>query len=176
MTGAPQPKPGAQRRAPAAVRLSGARLAAVQALYQTEIAGGEIDELVAEFLIHRSSRAAGEDGDFETDPRLFEELVRGTYGRREELDGLLIEFLSDGWPLARLEIILRCILRVGAFELVGRPAVPARVIISEHVDLAHAFYEGPERGMVNGVLDKLARRVRPGELGDENGERTAPAR
>lgn len=173
MNGLPQPESGVRGRTPAAARLSAARLAAVQALYQMEIAGGEIEDVVAEII---ARGVAEDDPEFKGDPKLFEKLVRGVGDRRDELDGLLSEILSADWPLARLEIILRCILRVGACELTLRPDVPARVIISEHVDLAHAFFEGAEPGMVNGVLDRLARRLRPGELGEENGDRTTPSR
>lgn len=176
MTGTAQPKSGARSPASAAMRLSAARLATVQALYQMEIAGGEIDDVVAEFLSRRSGSAVAEETGLETDPRLFEVLVRGVQSSHGELDGTVTEALSDEWPFERLEVILRCILRVGAWELINRRAVPARVVISECVDLAHAFYDGVEPGMVNGVLDHLAHRLRPGELEGKNGEPTAPAR
>ena len=173
MPGSPQPKSGVRSRTPAAARLSAARLAAVQALYQIEIAGGEVNDVVEEFLLHRSSRAGGDDAAFESDSGLFEQLVREVMRRRDALDEALSGALDASWPLARLEIILRCILRVGTCELVGRRDVPARVIITEHVDLAHAFYDGPEPGMVNGVLDRLARSLRPGELEDGNRDGSA---
>ena len=173
MNDMPPPKPAVRDRTSVAARLSGARLAAVQALYQMEIAGGEIGDVVAQFL---AGGTAEEDTAFETDPKLFETLVRGVGDRQDELDGLLSEALATDWPLARLEVILRCILRVGVCELTLRPDVPAKVIISEHIELAHAFFEGAEPGMVNGVLDRLARRLRPGELGEENGDRKTPSR
>ena len=187
MTGAPQPKSGARFRAPAVARLTAARLAAVQALYQIEVAGGDVDDVVAQFgnrLFDRPAvteagteagmEAASEAG-FDFDPRFFGELVRGVTGRRDELDGLLLEALAADWPPERLQVILRCILLVGACELVARRNTPARVVIAEHVDLAHAFFAGAEPGMVNAVLDRLARRLRPGELGEGNGDGTAPA-
>ena len=76
---------------------------------------------------------------------------------------------AKGWSVERLEILLRCILRLGTFELMARAQVPARVVISEHVDLADAFFSGREPGMVNGVLDRLARSLRPGELEAKTG-------
>ncbi len=78
----------------------------------------------------------------------------------------IADALVDGWPLNRLEVVLRCILEAGVYELLARPDVPVRVVIAEYVDLAHAFYAGPEPGMVNGVLDTLARRLRPDEFAD----------
>ncbi len=176
MTRAPQPKSDVRSRTPAEARLSAARLAAVQALYQIEITGGDVDDVVAEFLLHRSATDGGDEPAFESDPRLFEQLVRAVANGREEIDRLLSEALAANWPVDRLEIILRCILRVGISELVARGNVPARVIITEHVDLAHAFYAGAEPGMVNGVLDKLARKLRPGELEEENRGGSTPPR
>ena len=88
---------------------------------------------------------------------------------------MLSEALAADWPPERLQVILRCILLVGTCELVARRNTPARVVIAEHVDLAHAFFAGAEPGMVNAVLDRLARRLRPGELAEGNGDGTAPA-
>ncbi len=183
MTGAPQPKAGVRFRAPAVARLTAARLAAVQALYQIEVAGGDVDDIVAQFgnrLFDRpaateAATEASSEAGFDFDPRFFGELVRGVTRRRDELDGLLSEALAADWPPERLQVILRCILLVGACELVARRNTPARVVIAEHVDLAHAFFAGAEPGMVNAVLDRLARRLRPGELGEGNGDGTAPA-
>jgi N utilization substance protein B len=75
--------------------------------------------------------------------------------------------LSDSSPanvvgefIERLEIILRSILRAGAYEILARPEVPVRVAISEYLDIAHAFFAGKEPGLINGVLDRLARTAR----------------
>jgi N utilization substance protein B len=84
--------------------------------------------------------------------------------------------LPPEWPLDRLEVLLRAIMRAGAYELLARGGVPARVIINEYVDLAHAFFAGAEPRMVNGVLDRLARSLRPGELEATRRERSEPAR
>ena len=158
-----QPKPDVRDRAPAAARHSAARLAAIQALYQIELTGAGVAQVLDEFpRIKMDEEVAGNLA--VARPRMFQELVRGVVNRGAELDGLLAPLIAEGWSLERLEIILRCILRAGAFELVARSNVPARVVITEYVDLAHAFFAGGERAMVNGVLDRLARDVRPGEL------------
>jgi transcription antitermination protein NusB len=72
--------------------------------------------------------------------------------------------LSRGWPLKRIEAVLRAILRAGAYELASRRDIPARVITSEYVDVASAFVEADETGMVNAVLDQLARQLRSEEF------------
>ena len=157
-----QPKPDVRDRAPAAARHSAARLAAIQALYQIDLTGAGVAQVLDEFPRIKIDE---EDGNLAVArPRMFQELVRGVVNRGAELDGLLAPLIAEGWSLERLEIILSCILRAGAFELVARSNVPARVVITEYVDLAHAFFAGGERAMVNGVLDRLARDVRPGEL------------
>lgn len=152
-------------------RRSAARLAAVQALYQIELAGGSTTEVVEQFLRHHL-REREEDGtSAKPDTALFAEIVRGVAERSEDIDRMLASTLTESWTLERIEVVLRCILRAGAYELLGRPGVPARAAINEYVDLAHAFYAGAEPGMVNGLLDRLARLLRPEEFAasDPNG-------
>lgn len=150
-------------------RRTAARLAAVQALYQIEVSGASPANVVMEFLRHR----LGQEGEGETfgaaDERLFAELVEGASARREELDRHIAAALTPDWPLERLEIILRAILRTGAYELLARLEVPARVAISEYIDIAHAFFAGKEPGLINGVLDRLARTLRPEGLREDDG-------
>ena len=145
-------------------RRSAARLAAVQALYQIEMTHGRISAVVDEFARHRLGQDI--DGDAYVAPtrELFDDLVKGTASRLEEVDALIGKALTSDWPLDRLETVLRAILRVGAYELLARLDTPARVVISEYLDVAHAFYSGKEPGFVNGVLDRLARILRATEL------------
>jgi len=141
-----------------------ARLAAAQALYEMEVAGKSGHEVVPEFV---ASRFAGliEGGDMApADPRFFEQLVLGVAGERPTLDRMLADCLQPEGHLDRLEIVLRAIMRLGAYELLSVADVPARVAISEYVDLTHAFFAGREPALVNGVLDKIARVVREGEM------------
>ncbi|MCH7796366.1 MAG: N utilization substance protein B, partial [Proteobacteria bacterium] len=84
-----------------------------------------------------------------------------TVAERDALDDMLAAVLDENWPVERLEILLRIVMRAGAFELSRRPEVPARVVVAEYVDLAGAFFGGKEPGLVNGVLDRLARALRP---------------
>lgn len=143
---------------------SAARLAAVQALYQIELTGISPSGVVAEFMEHRFEKVVDGHPYQQADSGLFSELVCGASARRDEIDRLVGDSLTDTWTVARLEKTLRAILRLGAYELVARVDIPARVVITEYVDVANAFFDEGQPGLVNGVLDALARRLRHGEL------------
>lgn len=159
-------------RSPKAQRRGAARIAAVQALYQIELTGTSPDRVLREFVAHRIDAPAQGDGDEasrdeavgETDRELFAAIVRGASEQRQQLDEMVGSALAAGWSLERMDRVLRALLRAGAFELFARPETPARVAITEYVGVANAFYEGREPGFVNGVLDKLARVLRPEEM------------
>ena len=157
----------AEKAAKAAVprdRRSAARLAAVQALYQIDIGGGAVDDIIAEFTAHRPGVESDEAPPLKTDPALFAEIARGAVARRDELDALITGALAEGWTMDRLELLLRAVLRAGTFELLARPETPAKVAIDEYVDVAHAFFGEGVPGLVNGVLDRLARELRGDEF------------
>ena len=153
-----------------------ARLAAVQALYQIELGGEAPEAVVAEFAAHRLGREIDGDRYAEADRAFFADLVSGCSERGGDIDGMLSAALPADWPLLRLESVLRAILRAGAFELLARADVPARVVINEYVEIAHAFFSGKEPGMVNGVLDRLARNLRAEELAGSGRDGGAQAR
>jgi N utilization substance protein B len=153
---------------------SAARLAAVQALYDAEITGADADKLLKDFIDHRiGGRALVTDEDeaeteidlASADPVLLAAVVRGALANAVLLDEVVANALTGDWHVERLESVLHAILRAGAFELTQMPETPARVVISEYVDVASAFYGGPEPGLVNAVLDRIARVVRAAELG-----------
>jgi N utilization substance protein B len=148
-------KTAASRRRP--VRRSAARLAAVQALYQMDLAQTEVGEVLAQF----STRTAGknfDEGNIEGAEFAFlKNIVEGVVREQRTIDAKISQSLAADWPLERLELILRAILRAGAYELMFRNDVPGRTVISEYVDVGRAFYEGDQPGFVNAVLDKLAR-------------------
>ncbi|MEM7122693.1 MAG: transcription antitermination factor NusB [Pseudomonadota bacterium] len=142
-----------------------ARLAAVQALYQVELgAAGPEDALAT--VIARGATLDETGLAAEADPEIASIIVRGvTEGATQErLDEMIEGALAEDWSLARLEILMRAILRAGAFELLDRPDVPAKVVINEYVDVANAFFDRGEPGMVNAVLDKLAHGLRDAEF------------
>jgi transcription antitermination protein NusB len=156
---------GAPRQAGGARRRSIARLGAVQALYQLELNPGlGPDSVIGEFVHHRLGREI--DGDLygEADEALFADIVRGVVANRERLDETLSAALSEEWPLQRLETLLRLLLEGGAYELVHRADIPPRVTLSEYVAIAHAFFDGREPGLANGVLNRLARTLRGADL------------
>ena len=88
---------------------------------------------------------------------------------QRRLDPMIDAALARGWPLKRIETVLRAILRAGAYELAHRSDVPARVVVSEYVDVAGAFVDEDETGMVNAVLDQLARQLRAAEFDSRSG-------
>ena len=141
-----------------------ARLAAVQALYQMDLTGTGLNEIVTEFESHWIGQEVEGDQYNEADLDLFRAILRGVLSHQRELDLMVDEALQKGWPLKRVESILRAILRAGAFELRERRDVPARVVITEYTDLGGAFFDRDEVGMVNAVLDGLARRLRATEF------------
>jgi transcription antitermination protein NusB len=145
-------------------RRGAARLAAVQALYQMDIAGTGVNEILAQFESHWIGREVEGEQYLPAEAAFFRDVVVGVLREQRTLDPLIDEILSQGWPLKRIEAILRAVLRAGAYELDHRRDVPARVVVSEYVDVAHAFVERDEVGMVNAVLDRIARRLRAAEF------------
>lgn len=154
---------------------SRSRLAAVQALYQMDLAGTDLNEVIEDFTQLRFAAAPPPGPDdvvdadandtlIGADSQYFAELLRGVVRRQRDIDPLVETQLATGWRLARVDSILRATLRAGAFELLERTDVPGRVIISEYVDVAKAFFHNDEPKVVNGVLDGLARRLRTEEF------------
>ena len=138
-----------------------ARLAAVQALYQLDISGDGVGEVIADFKAHRLGTEIDGEQYLDADSDWFQRIVAGVVADQRELDPAIHDVLTDDWPLSRIDLTLRAILRACAFELVDRKDVPTAVIINEYVDVASAFFEdADEPKLVNAVLDRLARRWR----------------
>jgi transcription antitermination protein NusB len=146
-------------------RRSVARLAAVQALYQLEL-NPEIpaQAVVREFVRHRFGEEIDGDRLAEADATFFADIVEGADAARPQLDNEISAALVDDWPLARLDAVLRAILRAGVWELTERRDVPPRVSISEYTAIAYAFFTGKEPGLANGILDRLSRMLRADEM------------
>ena len=173
---AKQSKTEAGRDPPAGGKRALARLAAVQALYQIELTSANPGAVVSEFLAHRLGREIDGDQYAEADRGFFADIVKGCSERREDVDGIVASSLPSDWPLARLESVLRAILRAGTYELLARSDVPARVAINEYVEIAHAFYDQGEPTFVNSVLDRIARTLREAELSGTSRDGGAEAR
>ena len=156
---------GAGRPPRLANRRSMARLGAVQALYQMEVAGAGLSEVLAEFRDFRLGREVEGEVYRPADAVFFADLVTGVVENQRRIDPLIHRTLTPDWPLKRIDATLRAILRAGCYELDARKDVPARVVISEYLDVSRAFFEDEERRLVNAVLDRLAHRLRPAEFG-----------
>ena len=141
-----------------------ARLAAVQALYQMDLAGTGLNDIMAEFESYWLGGEVEGDQYRPAEAAFFRDIVGGVVREQASLDPQIDAALNRGWPLKRIEAILRAVLRAGAYELACRPDVPARVVMSEYVDVAHAFVDDDETGMVNAVLDQLAHQLRGAEF------------
>lgn len=145
---------------------SAARLAAVQALYQMDLAGTDVNDVIAEFRDHPMVEIASGPGNHESDTDFFAAIVKGVVAGQQEIDPMLDAQLAEGWRLPRIDSILRAILRSAAFELLHRKDIPVRVVITEYLNVAHAFFDGDEPGVVNGILDALSHRLRKTEFED----------
>ncbi|WP_033924930.1 transcription antitermination factor NusB [Sphingomonas sp. 35-24ZXX] len=139
---------------------SAARLAAVQALYQHTMETTPIAQLLHEFHMHRLGAEIEDDQYAEADVAFFDDIVKGTTARLEEIDGLIEAKLADGWSLGRLDRTLHQILRAGTYELLARRDVPVGSVINEYLDVAHAFFDSKDTRFANGLLDGIAKDVR----------------
>lgn len=137
-----------------------ARLAAVQALYQMDVAGVGILEVVAEYETYRLGQEVDGAQYLEADAQWFRAIVSGVVEQQKKIDPVIHDALTDDWPLSRLDSTLRAIMRAGTFELVSKRDVPVAVVVSEYVDIAKAFFDGEEPKMVNAVLDRIAKQQR----------------
>ena len=149
-----------------------ARLASVQALYQMDLTSSKLMDVVAEFENFRLGREVDPDNDTaiyrESDPQWFRAILSGVISEQKRIDPLIQKSLPADWPLSRVETLLRSILRAGVWELLAKKDVPAKVIINEYLDVTKAFFEEDEFKLVNGVLDRVARKHRD-ELTFETG-------
>ena len=145
-------------------RRGAARLAAVQALYQMDIGGAGINDIFAEFESHWLGSEVEGEKYLPAEAAFFRDVVSGVVRDQTVLDPIVDQALARGWPLKRIDAIIRAVLRAGTYELEHRKDVPGRVVVSEYVDVAHAFVEADETGMVNAVLDQIARQFRGDEF------------
>ena len=171
------PKPGAAKGGPkrpmkrpnAGRPRTGARVAAVQALFQSEASGESAETVIDQFVRHRIG-TLGTDAGFEdgrvpqADVPLFSRIVRAAAQHGETIDAAISAQLATGWTLERLDPVLRALLRAAASEFWSAAETPARVVINEYMDIAHGFFDGEEPRFANGMLDSLARQMRGDEF------------
>ncbi len=162
------------KRAPQTRPRTASRVAAVQALFQSEQAGEPAEAVIQQFIRHRLGELPGPEhlggGGFEegrvpdAHVPLFQQIVRTAVLQQDRLDALIVDALPEEWPLTRLDPVLRALIRAAGGELTMTDGPPARVVINEYLDVAHGFFTGDEPRMVNGLLDRLARVLRPGDF------------
>ena len=140
---------------------SAARLYAVQALFQMEAAAQTVDAVRQEFEDHRFGAVYEGEEMAEGDVDLFRKLLDVAVNEQARIDQMTDRALVAKWPIARIDPTLRALFRAGGAELVTAKA-PPRVVISEFVDVAKAFFpDGREPKFVNAVLDHMAREAQP---------------
>lgn len=158
----------AAKRPQATSRRTAARLAAVQALYQVALADGSAERIIADVLAGKGPAPEEEDAALAAlpapDPELFGAIVRGVIASRARIDDMIGGALTTEWTVDRLELLVRLILEAGVFELTERTDVPPKVAINEYLNIAHAFFDGDEPALINGVLDSIARAYRGAEM------------
>lgn len=148
-------------------RRSAARLAAVQAIYEMEVGGRRASRVIEDYEREGFPRETDAPKDPASDKSWFGDVVNGVDKGRAQLDLLIQDALQKEREVDKLEAVLRAVLRAGVFELAERRDVPARVVISEYVDVAHAFFFGGEPNLVNAVLDRVAHKVRGADIGKD---------
>lgn len=141
----------------------------MQALFQAEQGPENPETVIDQFVRHRLGELPGTGGFEEgrvpdAEVPLFARIVRSAVRQQDTIDRMIAEALPADWPMARLDAVLRALLRAGAAELAMTDGPPAKVVINEYLDVARGFFEGAEPGMANAVLDRLARLLRPGEF------------
>ncbi len=141
-----------------------ARLAAVQALYQMDVGRAPFDATVEQFkLFHLGKEVEGEEY-LPADEDYFKQILDGVRTYQVKIDPIVDNSLVEGWPVTRIDSTLRAILRSAAFEMLYKKDIPARVVISEYVDVANAFFDKDQPAMVNGVLNNIATTFRADEV------------
>ena len=156
-------------RPPKARTRTASRLAAVQALFQSEQGSDNAETVIDQFVRHRLGELPGtggfEDGRIpDAEVPLFARIVRGAVRQQDTIDRMLSEALPEEWKFERLDPVLRAVLRCAGAELAMADGPPARVVINEYMDVARGFFTGGEPGMANAVLDRLARLLRESEF------------
>lgn len=139
---------------------SAARLAAVQALYQMELTGASWSKVRTEFEDHRFGMEVDGDVLVEADIKHFRKLLQGVVDHQPDIDKAVNETLKSGWPLRRIDPILRALFRAGGYEMLAMDT-PRNVIFNEYVEVAKAFFDGDEPKLANAVLEAIAKVLRP---------------
>ncbi|KCZ97898.1 transcription antitermination protein NusB [Hyphomonas polymorpha PS728] len=141
-------------------RRAGARLAAVQALYEMEQTEKSARATIRDFIEDRLG--IGPDGlpVEEADPDLFKSIVNAVVEHQAKIDTAILARLAEGWKLTRLDATMRALLRAGAAEFIAHPELSDAVILDEYVSLAHDFFDEGDAKFANAVLQNMGRDLR----------------
>ncbi|MBR9835192.1 MAG: transcription antitermination factor NusB [Alphaproteobacteria bacterium] len=142
---------------------AGARLAAVQALYQMEQTGQSGRAVIRDLMNDRLGVGPDESPVEEADPDLFKSIVNATIEHQAAIDKAILARLNKGWKLSRLDSTTRAILRAAVAELIAHVELSRRILLDEYVSLAHDFFDKTEANFVNAVLDNVSKDLRPEE-------------
>ena len=141
-------------------RRSGARLAAIQALYQMEQTGQSGRSVIVDFLEDRLGLNDEGEPIEEADPDIFKEIINGVVDHQQKINAAIMQRLADGWRLERIDSTSRAILRAAVFELFEKREIATQIVLDEYVSIAHAFFDDAEPGFINGLLDNVAEDIR----------------
>ncbi len=141
-------------------RRAGARLAAVQALYEMEQTGNSARATIRAFMDDRLGIGPDEEPIEEADPDIFKSIVNAVIDHQAAIDKAILARLAEGWKLTRLDATMRAILRAGAAEFIAHTELSPAVILDEYVSLAHDFFDAPEAKFANAVLQNVGRDLR----------------
>ncbi len=157
-------KPRPKRRSDGRSR-SVSRLAVVQALYQMEIGGQDSESAITEFVEHRIGEVIDDVHLAEADHKYFAGILRGVVERQDEIDRALAKATGKAWSYDRIDAMMRAIFRAGTYELLANASLPVKVVLSEYLNVASAFFEdkSDELSFISGVLHRIARDARPTE-------------
>ncbi|WP_316014726.1 transcription antitermination factor NusB [Roseobacter sp. HKCCA0434] len=156
----PRPLPTPSREEKRRMR-SASRLFAVQALFQMEQSGQPMPDVREQFESHRFGAELDGDTYSEGDVDLFRKTLSDALDRQGEIDRATDKALVERWPLGKIDPTLRALFRAAGAELAAS-TTPPKVVITEYVDVAKAFFtDGKEAKFVNAVLDHMARQFKP---------------
>lgn len=156
MTSSQPKKPQGSKKAQAAA----ARLAAVQAVYQVLTNEQSAQSVLSEYRLHRLGKEVAGEEMVTPDGTLFESVVIGVYDRMNVLDDAISAAFQKSGKTTPSEPLLMAILLCGAFELFAHLDIDAPLIVSDYINVAHAFYEQGEAKLVNAILDTIKKAIR----------------
>ena len=141
-------------------RRAGARLAAVQALYEMEQADKSARATIREFMEDRLGLGPEGVPIEDADPDIFKSIVNAVVANQAKIDNAILARLAEGWKLTRLDATMRALLRAAGAEFIAHQELADAVILDEYVSLAHDFFDEPDAKFANALLQNVGRDLR----------------